>query len=214
MPKARANNALYRRAQKLGAALIHEAAGRRGALPAMLKPVGEGMSLAGPAYPVVGPPRDNLRLHEAVYAAAPGDIIVYVPAGFEEAGYWGEILTVAAQQRKIGGLVIAAGIRDSAALRKLKFPVFATTICIRGTDKSAGLAGGAVARLALGHVVIEPGDMIVGDDDGLCAIPSAEAASVVAAATQKKAHEDQILRRIRRGETTLEILGIKAGQKN
>ena len=205
--------ALYRAARGLGAALLHEAAGRIGALPSELKPVASGMTLAGPAFPVVGPPRDNLRLHEAVYAASPGAILVYAPAGFAEAGYWGEILTVAAQQRKIGGLVIAAGVRDSAMLRKLGFPIFCTAICIRGTDKSPGLAGGAVQRLALGDVVIEAGDLIVGDDDGLCAIPAASAASVVAAAKKKKAFEDGVMRRLRAGESTLDILGIKPAAK-
>jgi 4-hydroxy-4-methyl-2-oxoglutarate aldolase len=199
----------YAEARELGSALIHEAAGRIGALPSALKPVAPGMNLAGPAYTVTGPPRDNLRLHEAVYAARPGDILVFAPAGFEEAGYWGEILTVAAMERKIGGLVIAAGVRDSARLRELGFPVFCTRVCIRGTDKSPGLAGGRVQRLALGDVIVEAGDMIVGDDDGLCAIPAAEAASAVAAAKKKKDAEDRIMGRLRQGESTLDILGLK-----
>lgn len=210
---AKAKNGRYARAREFGPALLHESAGRIGALPASLRPIAPGMKLAGPAFPVIGPPRDNLRLHEAVYAAKPGDILVYVPGGFAEAGYWGEILTVAATERGIGGLVIAGGVRDTGVLRRGKFPIFSLAVAIRGTDKSPGLAGGPAERVALGDVVIARGDLIVGDDDGLCAIPATRVDEVLVNAARKRAFEADVMRRLRQGETTLDIFGLNSAKK-
>src|SRR5690242_10831510 len=95
-----------------GSATLHEAMGRRGALPSAIKPAYEGATLAGPAFPVKSPVGDNLWIHHALYAAEPGDVLVVdVPAG-EDYGYWGEILSVAAQVRHLGGVVITGGVRD------------------------------------------------------------------------------------------------------
>ena len=120
---------------KVGSATLHEASGRHGALPAAIKPVREGMYLQAPAFPVMTPPGDNLWLHRAVYRAQPGEVLVVDDGGGFEFGYWGEVLSTAAIARGIVGLVIAGGVRDSARLREMSFPVFSGSISVRGTVK-------------------------------------------------------------------------------
>src|SRR6202043_1769819 len=111
---------------------VPEAYGRRGALPSLIKPVAAGFRVCGPAFTVDCPPADNLWLHRAIYAAASGHVLVVDVRGRTEAGYWGEILSHAALARRLGGLVIAGGVRDTEEISALSFPVFAADICIRG----------------------------------------------------------------------------------
>lgn len=192
------------------AATLHEAAGRIGVLPSAIKPVDPSFSLSGPAFPLRCPAGDNRQLHEAVYAAAPGDILVAdVGDSAEEFGYWGEILSVAARQRRLGGLVIHGCVRDRGRLAHVGFPVFATGLCIRGTVKQ--LTGGAIgAPVQLGDVVVNHGDLTVGDLDGVVVIPAADAERVLAAANERDEAEAEMLRRLEAGERTLELLNLAA----
>src|SRR5260370_25526971 len=115
---------LVERARTVGTASIHEAAKRIGALPAAIKPVAASFRIAGPAFTVWGPPADNLWIHRALALARPGDVLVSYVGGFYEAGYWGEILSTAAVNARLAGLVIAACVRDCALPTALCFPVF------------------------------------------------------------------------------------------
>lgn len=197
------------RARTLGAATLHEAAGRIGALPSAIKPVAPGMRVAGPAYTVVVPMLDNLWIHRALYRAAPGDVLVVSTSGGIEGGYWGDILNEAAMARGLAGLVIDGGVRDTAGLAGMDFPVFSNGVCIRGTIKGFDVPPRLQRPVAIGEVVIAPGDLIVGDRDGVVAIPAAEAADAVRRGEAREIDEAAKIARIRAGERTIDIYGFQ-----
>lgn len=190
----------------LSAATVHEAYGAQGALPSAIKPIHTRFRLCGPAFTVDCPPADNLWLHRAIYAAAPGDVIVADVHGQTEAGYWGEILSHAALAQGLGGLLITGGVRDSATISALEFPVFAVNVCLRGTAKDAHGNGRLGAGLRIGGVEVHPGDTVVGDADGAVVVRATAVERVAAAAHARDAAEQEALERLRRGDTTLEIL--------
>lgn len=198
----------YTHARALGAATLHEAAGRIGSLPSGIQPLSPTLPVAGPAFPVVVPPGDNLWLHHAITAAEPGDVLVVSTGGVREFGYWGEVMAVAAVARGIAGLVIDGGVRDAAQMVALGFPVFAERRCIRGTVKDPRKVGSLGAPLTIGDVQIERGDLIVGDADGVVAIPSSRAADVIALGAEREAAEAEYFARLRAGETTLGIYSL------
>jgi 4-hydroxy-4-methyl-2-oxoglutarate aldolase len=200
---------LVREAARLGAATLHEASGQRGALPSAIKPITSTMRVAGPAFPVATAPGNNLWIHRALPAAAPGDVLVVVTSGHYEAGYWGDIMTVAALEREIAGLVIDGCVRDSEAIARLHFPVFTRGLSIRGTGKDAAAPGSLQKPVTLGDATVHPGDLVVGDADGVVVISRANAADVVMKAKERERREGEILERLRKGETTLEIYGWK-----
>ncbi len=198
------------RLASLGAATVHEAYGRRGALPSAIKPVHVSSRVCGPAFTVDCPPSDNLWIHRAVYAAAPGDVLVVDVRGQTEAGYWGEILSEAALVRGLGGLVITGGVRDVDRIAALGFPVFAANVCIRGTGKEPAGDGRLGEPIRVGTVTVRPGDAVVGDADGVVVVEAGEVDAVIAAARARALEERDVLRRIRDGESTLEIFGLTA----
>lgn len=194
----------------LSTATAHEAAGRIGALPSAIKPVAPHMRLAGPAFPVVSPAGDNLFLHHAIYAAELGEILIADCSGGREFGYWGEVMATAAAARGLGGLVLTGGVRDSQALAALGFPVFSATVCIRGTMKNPHGAGSLGAPIRVGKVDIRRGDLILGDADGVLAIPAPQVRTVAANSRRRDAEEVSILARLRAGETTIAIYNLPA----
>jgi 4-hydroxy-4-methyl-2-oxoglutarate aldolase len=200
-----------RQLAELGTATVHEAYGRRGALPSAIKPVSPAFRVCGPAFTVDCPPCDNLWIHRAVYAARAGDVLVVDVGGQIEAGHWGEILSQAAVLRDLGGLVIAGGVRDVDQLAAVGFPVFAANVCIRGTSKDATAAGRLGEAITIGDVTVRRGDAVVGDRDGVVVVDAAALDAVAAAATARVAAEREVIRRLRSGESTLEILGLDAG---
>lgn len=202
------DDALLKRAAALSTATLHEAAGRIGALPHFIKPSASGFRICGRAFPVRSPAGDNLWIHRAVYAAQAGDVLVVDVNGGHGFGYWGEILSAAAAARGLGGLVIDGGVRDGAVLGGVGFPVFSRELCIRGTVKDFGGAGHLNAPVILEGVIVHPGDLIVGDSDGVVCIPADRAAEVIEASIARDAKEVDILARLKAGETTLEIFGL------
>jgi 4-hydroxy-4-methyl-2-oxoglutarate aldolase len=190
---------------KMPTATIHEAADRKGALPSAIKPVAPEMKLFGQAVTVHSPPNDNLWIHRALYIAEPGDVLVVYVGGGYESGYWGEIMSAAAMARKLGGLVIDGCVRDCEQLRGCGFPVFSRGLCIRGTGKDLKASGWINVPIAIGDVRIAPGDLIVGDQDGVVAISQDAIAQTANAAVAREAREAAIVERLRKGETTLAI---------
>jgi len=128
--------------------------------------------------------------------------------GAAEFGYWGEVLSTAAIARGLGGLVIDGGVRDQLALAGLAFPVFCAGVCIRGTGKDPGSAGSLGAPVRIGEVTVSRGDLVAGDADGVVVIPLADAAAVLTAAAEREAKEVELMRRLRGGETTIDLLGL------
>jgi 4-hydroxy-4-methyl-2-oxoglutarate aldolase len=164
-----------------------------------------GAAVAGPTYTVRGSGGDNLALHRAIVAAPPGHVLVADVEGAAY-GHWGEILAVAAQQRGILGLVIDGGVRDRDRLRALNFPVFSRHDCIRGTRKD--IAGELGIPIRLGGVPIRTGDLVVGDTDGVVAVPSERVPAVLEEADRRIAHEHGILAAMRDGRTTVDLYGL------
>ena len=209
--------AQLQQAKRLGAATLHEAAGRIGALPSAIKPVSPDMRIAGPAFTVHIPPGDNLWIHHALYAANPGDVLVVSTSGGVEFGYWGDILNTAAIAQKLGGLIIDGGARDSAALVDMPFPVFSNGICIRGTIKGYEARSWLRRPIQIGDVVIAHGDLVVGDRDGVVAIPAAMVPETLVAAEAREADETAKIAKIIAGARTVDIYGFAerlAAQRN
>jgi 4-hydroxy-4-methyl-2-oxoglutarate aldolase len=194
-----------RAAQNHGSATLHEAAGRIGALPSFIKPLVFTARLCGPAFTVHGRGHDNLWIHRAVYAASAGDILVIATGQALEAGYWGEILNEAAMARHLGGLVIEGGVRDSVVLTAQPFPVFSAGLCIVGTGKDFGAKGWLNAAIRIGDTVIQPGDLICGDADGVVSIPKDRVDTVLKASVAREADEAAKIARIRAGERTVDL---------
>jgi 4-hydroxy-4-methyl-2-oxoglutarate aldolase len=188
-----------------GTATLHEAAARTGNLPSYIRPVIPSFKLCGPAFTVHGPGYDNLWIHRAIYAANPGDILVVATGQALEAGYWGEILNEAAMARKLGGLVIEGGVRDSAALARQDFPVFSAGLCMFGTVKDFGARAWLNAPVRIGEVVIQGGDLICGDGDGVVAIPRDKVADVLRASAAREADEAEKIAKIRAGARTVDL---------
>ncbi|QTO23308.1 4-carboxy-4-hydroxy-2-oxoadipate aldolase/oxaloacetate decarboxylase [Burkholderia seminalis] len=204
---ARNETVLVERARAFDTATLHEAAGKRGALPSAIKPVAPGFRLAGPALTVHGPSGDNLWLHRAIYAAQPGDVLVVNVSGVTEHGYWGEVMSTAARVRGLAGLVIDGCVRDGALLAAVGFPVFARGLCIRGTGKDFNAHGFINRATLIGDVIVQPGDLVVGDADGVVVLARDSAAATLEAAQLRADAERAILARLAHGESTLAIYG-------
>jgi len=186
-------------------ATVHEAQGRRGALPSVIKPVDPAFRLCGPAFTVRCPGGDNLWIHRALYAASPGDILVVGTDGWTEAGYWGEILSHAAVAVGLGGLVIDGCVRDADRIAAVGFPVFSAGLCIRGTTKDPKGPGTICAPVHFADTTVHNGDVVLGDRDGVVVVPALDVAPVVEATRRRVAAEDDVIRRIQAGESTLSI---------
>ncbi|MGF7234277.1 MAG: RraA family protein [Frankia sp.] len=202
-------------AAQLPTATLHEAAGKIGALPAALKPVRPGMSLAGPALPVLSPPGDNLWLHRAIDAASDGEVLVVAfgpgAADPRQHGHWGEVMAVAAAARGIAGLVIDGGIRDGDQLAERGFATFASSVCIRGTAKDPHGIGAVGEAVVIGGVTVNHGDLVVGDADGVVVIPAAAVDIVVREARRREDSEQMIFDRLESGESTIDVYRLPAG---
>jgi 4-hydroxy-4-methyl-2-oxoglutarate aldolase len=194
-------------AAKLPTATLHEAGKKIGALPSAIKREAPQFRCAGSALTVHSPGGDNLWLHRALDIAQAGDVMVVFASGAHEHGYWGEIMTTMAQVRGMAGLVIDGCVRDGVLLGEIGFPVFSRGLCIQGTGKDFGAIGWINHPVLMGDVVVHAGDLVVGDADGVVAIPHARAAEVVTAGEQREAEEAAILRRLQAGETTLSVYG-------
>lgn len=194
-------------ARLLPTSTLHEAGGKLGALPSAIKPVAPGMAFAGPALTVQSPPGDNLWLHRALDIAQPGQVLVVHCSGAHEHGYWGEIMATMAMARGLAGLVIDGCVRDGALLAALGFPVFARGLCMRGTGKDFGAIGWINHPVCIGDVVVQAGDLVAGDGDGVVALPQARAAQVVDLGRQREADEAAIVQRLKAGEATLDVYG-------
>jgi regulator of RNase E activity RraA len=176
------------------------------ALDPAIRAVWAGATVSGPAFTVQGAGGDNLALHRAAYAASAGSVLV-VDVNGAPFGHWGEVLTVAAQVRGIAGLVIDGGVRDSREMGDLNFPVFSRGTSVRGTRKQ--YPGELGTRVEVGGVLVRTGDLIVGNADGVIALPSELAARVVERADTRARQEHEIFDRLRAGGTTLEVYELR-----
>ena len=192
-------------ATRLGAATLHEAAGRIGALPSAIKPVAPQMRIGGPAFTVHIPAGDNVWIHRAIYAAAPGDVLVVSTSGGIEWGYWGDILNTAAIAQGLGGLVIDGGVRDVAGLATMPFSVFSNGVCLNGTIKGFQATAWLRQPIRIGAVVVAQGDLVVGDRDGVVVLPPSAVLEALAGGARRERDEADKIARIQAGERTIDI---------
>lgn len=165
-----------------------------------------GHSVAGPAFGVRCAPGDNLAIHAGVVLAPEGSVLVIDAAEAPKFGYWGEVLTAAAQVRRLAGVVIDGSVRDIDSLVALRFPVFATGVAAEGTTKNRG--GEAGSAVVVGGVTVNVGDWIVGDCDGVVALPRDEVAAILDRAEARVRWESDAIRAIRSGATTIELFDL------
>jgi len=189
----------------LGSATLYEASGLDCAVDPLIRNIWRGMTLAAPAYPVACSPGDNLALHVALEKAPRGSVLV-VTTDNHIAGYWGEVLTVAAKAAGIKGLIIDGGVRDIAAVQKHDFPVFSRGVSVRGTIKSSYKSVGQPVRFT--GIPVAAGDFIVADDDGIVIIPAAETARVLRDGAAREEKERHMMEKLSSGSTTVELMGL------
>lgn len=189
---------------ELGAATLGESGGRP--MHPRLAAVWPGAALAAPAYPVRCALGDNLAIHAAVVRAPEGSVLVVDVGRIPERGYWGEVLTTAAEARGLAGLVIDGGVRDRAALEAHRFPVFATMVALRGATKE--LPGTNGSPVEVGDVRVASGDWVVADADGVVVVPSDRLDEVLAAGRARADKEAGFFTALREGRTTVDLLGL------
>jgi 4-hydroxy-4-methyl-2-oxoglutarate aldolase len=187
----------------LGAATVYEAAGRVGSVHPAIKPLARGVRILGPAVTVRCHPRDNLMLHKALQIAQEGDILVAATDGYPDAGYWGGLMATSAVARKLGGLAIDGCVRDSEEIVQMGFPVFCRGTCIRGTTK--GILGVVNLPILFGDVVVNPGDLVLGDDDGLVIVAQADMEKVLAASRKRVENEKEKAAALAAGTSSVEL---------
>ena len=154
--------------RSISVATVYEASGRKGFIEPKIKPIVKGIKLCGPAFTVQTAPGDNIMLHKALEKSKEGDIIVATVGGEYDYGYWGDLMTTQAKVKKLGGLAIDGCIRDSEDIIEMGFPIFSRGLAIRGTVKaSLGLIN---YPINFGGTVVNPGDLILGDDDGMVVV--------------------------------------------
>ncbi|MCX7786146.1 MAG: 4-carboxy-4-hydroxy-2-oxoadipate aldolase/oxaloacetate decarboxylase [Spirochaetes bacterium] len=187
----------------LDVATVYEASGRKGYIAAAIKPITKGVRICGPAFTVQCAPGDNLMLHKALQIASPGDVLVATVGNEPEYGYWGGMMAVSALARKLGGLAIDGCIRDSAEIIRMGFPIFCRGFSIRGTTKD--ILGLINYPVNFGNMTIYPGDLILGDDDGMVVVRRTECEAVLEKSRKRVEAEKMKSDQLRQGVSSVEL---------
>ncbi|WP_394936958.1 4-carboxy-4-hydroxy-2-oxoadipate aldolase/oxaloacetate decarboxylase [uncultured Ilumatobacter sp.] len=203
----RADSSVIDRLAVAGTATVHEAIGRVGYVGPHLKPIQLDTKIAGSAVTVLSHPGDNIMIHAAVEMCQPGDVLVVANTAPSTHGMFGDLLATSLIARGVRGLVIDAGVRDTADLRSMGFPVWAQHVSCQGTVKNS--PGSVNVPVILGGVTVQPGDVVCADDDGVVIVERADAAWALERSDARLAREEQMRVTLESGELGVDVYGLR-----